>query len=397
MSCLKGKRIVLGVTGGIAVYKSVEILRNLQKKGADVVVVMTKNAQKFVGKLTFQAISGNSVYTDVMEEDFPDKIRHIDIAENADGVVIAPATANIIGKIACGIADDALSTMIMAVKSPVLICPAMNSWMYESIAVQKNIDTLIEYGFNILEPDEGFLACRVTGPGRLPEPFYIVDRLEALLCYKDFKGKNVLVTAGPTVEPVDPVRFLSNHSSGKMGYAIAEAFEKRGAHVTLVSGPVSIEPPFNTDIVKITTADEMLGECQKRMDYTDIIVKVAAVADYKVKNSAEHKIKKSDGSPEIILEENPDIIQTLGSLKKENQIFVGFAAETKDLEENALKKLNSKNLDMIVANQISGENAAFGSRQNKVTLFKKDNTSESLELMDKKDIAGLILDRILQL
>lgn len=394
MFSLQGKNIVLGVTGGISAYKAVEVMRFLQKKGAKVKVVMTDNAKKFVGELTFQAISSDFVYTDVMGEKNPGKINHIDIAEHADAVVIAPATANIIGKIAGGIADDALSTMIMAVRAPVLICPAMNSWMYESRAVQRNLDTLVDDGYNILDPDEGFLACGVTGPGRLPAPELIADRVESMLVEKDFKGKKVLVTAGPTVEQIDPVRYISNHSSGKMGYAIAGAFEKRGADVTIVSGPVAIDPPFNTNVVKIKTALEMLDECEKRMEKTDIIVKVAAVSDYRIKNKAEHKIKKSDGGLDLVLEENPDIIKTLGKSKKENQIFVGFAAETRDLENNALTKLSSKNLDMIVANQISGKNTAFGSDKNMVSLFTKDGKKESFEMMDKKEIANIILDRI---
>lgn len=394
MSFLKGKNIVLGVSGGISAYKAVELMRQLQKKGADVRVVMTENSKKFIGELTFQAISTHSVYTDVMVEESPEKIRHIDIAENADCVVIAPATANIIGKIANGIADDALSTMIMAVKAPVLICPAMNSWMYESRAVQRNLDTLEEDGFNILDPDEGFLACGVTGPGRLPDPVYIADEVENLLIKKDFKGKKVLVTAGPTMEAIDPVRYISNHSSGKMGYSIAEAFSKRGAKVTIVSGPVSIDPPYNVEVVKIKTADEMLEQCEKRIDQTDIIVKVAAVADYKVKNRADHKIKKAEGGLDIELEENPDIIKTLGKLKKENQIFVGFAAETDDLEKNAVKKLKSKNLNMIIGNKIGGKNTAFGADENMVSIFTENGNKESIEMMDKKELSHLILDRI---
>lgn len=394
MSFLKGKNIVLGVSGGISAYKAVELMRQFQKKGADVRVVMTENSKKFIGELTFQAISTHSVYTDVMVEESPEKIRHIDMAENADCVVIAPATANIIGKIANGIADDALSTMIMAVKAPVLICPAMNSWMYESRAVQRNLDTLEEDGFKILDPDEGFLACGVTGPGRLPDPVYIADEVENLLIKKDFKGKKVLVTAGPTMEAIDPVRYISNHSSGKMGYSIAEAFSKRGAKVTIVSGPVSINPPYNVEVVKIKTADEMLEQCEKRIDQTDIIVKVAAVADYKVKNRADHKIKKAEGGLDIELEENPDIIKTLGKLKKENQIFVGFAAETDDLEKNAVKKLKSKNLNMIIGNKIGGKNTAFGADENMVSIFTENGNKESIEMMDKKELSHLILDRI---
>jgi len=394
MSFLKGKNIVLGVTGGISAYKSIEIMRILQKRGAEVRVVMTKNAMKFVGVLSFQALSKNFVYTNVMNEEGPDKISHIDFAEKADGVLIAPATANIIGKIACGIADDALSTMMMAVRAPVMMAPAMNSWMYESKAVQRNLDTLEEDGINILEPDEGYLACGVTGPGRLPEPTYIVDRFESVFARKDFLGKKVLVTAGPTMEPIDPVRYISNHSSGKMGYAIAEAFEKRGAGVTIVSGPVSISPPFNTRVINIKTAKEMLAECKKNIENVDIIVKVAAVADYRVKNSAEHKIKKSDNMLNIELEENPDIIKTLGELKSKGQIFVGFAAETRNLKENALKKLRAKNLDMIVANKIDGANTAFGSDKNKVTFFKRNGEANSIDMMEKSKLSHIILDEI---
>ncbi|PID78320.1 MAG: bifunctional phosphopantothenoylcysteine decarboxylase/phosphopantothenate--cysteine ligase CoaBC [Deltaproteobacteria bacterium] len=397
MSSLQGKNIILGVTGGISAYKSVEILRLFQERGADVKVVMTENALKFVGSLTFQAISGHSVYSDVMSEENPGKINHIDIAAKADAMVVAPTTANFIGKIASGIADDALSTLFMAVRAPVLVCPAMNSWMYESRAVQRNLDIISGDGVNILQPDEGFLACGVSGSGRLPAPFFITEKMESILSRKDFEGKKILVTAGPTVEPIDPVRYLSNHSSGKMGYAIAEAFRNRGGEVVIVSGPVSINPPFDIEVVKIKTASEMLEECVKRIDSADIVVKVAAVADYRVKNISAHKIKKSGEIPVIELEENPDIIKTLGSLKKESQIFVGFAAETQELENNALEKLESKNLDMIVANKISGENTAFGSEKNMVSIFTKEGKKEAFDMMDKKDIAEIILDRIANL
>lgn len=395
MGLLENKLIVLGVSGGIAAYKSVELLRQLQKEGAAVRVVMTQNATGFVGQLTFEALSGHSVYMDVVEKNVSGEIRHISWADRADAVVIAPATANMIGKIANGIADDALSTFIMAVRSPVLVCPAMNSNMYESRAVQRNIDLLEADGFHVLEPDSGELACGITGPGRLPDPPFIVDRLKKILSRSDLKGKKVLVSAGPTIEPIDPVRYISNHSSGKMGYAIARSAEYRGADVTMVTGKTGLPAPSNVSVINILTAAQMYDAMISNMENADIIIKVAAVADYRVKDVAEHKIKKTSDDMVINLEKNPDILKAIGERKK-NQFLVGFAAETRDLRENALAKLRSKNLDMIVGNVVSEEGSGFGSDTNRVTLFYSDGNIEQLPVMGKDNVADALLDRILE-
>lgn len=392
---LKDKTIVLGVCGGIAVYKCVELLRLLQKQGAKIRVSMTRSATEFVAPLTFQALSGETVFTDLFDEKGADaSIRHIRWAEEADLVVVAPATANIIGKMAHGIADDALSTFMLAVRSKVVVCPAMNTAMYESRAVQRNIDILENDGCYIVEPGVGEMACGTSGAGRFPEPRHIVDRIINAMTTKDLAGKRVLVSAGPTREAIDPVRFISNHSSGKMGYAIARIAERRGAHVTLVSGPVDLEPPLNVTIVKVTSAEQMKAAFLEEMKQADIGVKVAAVADYRVKHQAEHKIKKTEDSLTIELEKNPDILKCAGQMKKSGQILVGFAAETRDLAENAVKKLEAKNLDMIVGNIVGGR-TGFGTDDNTVTFFYKDGRVESLESMDKENVAHILFDRIL--
>ena len=393
MTLLQGKRVLLGVSGGIAAYKSCELLREIQRAGGEVRVVMTHAATKFVAPLTFEALSRHPVYLDVVNEGEPGVIRHIDWAEWADYVVIAPATANIIGKLANGIADDALSTLMMAVRCPVLVCPAMNTNMYESRAVQRNIDRLEEDGFHILEPGTGEMACGTTGAGRLPEPPVIRDRLMALTQKKDFRQKKVLLTAGPTSEAIDPVRYISNHSSGKMGYAIACAAEYRGADVTLVSGPVSIPAPLGVDLVSVKSAREMMDAVMEKMAEADVIIKVAAVADYRVANVADHKIKKTAGMPTLELEKNPDILETLGK-KKTNQFLVGFAAETRDLETYAKDKIARKNLDMIVGNLVGDPKSGFGTESNTVTFFYPDGASEPLEAMTKFDVANVLLDRI---
>lgn len=395
MGILENKLVVLGVSGGIAAYKSAELLRQLQKEGAAVRVIMTKNAAAFVGPLTFEALSGHSVYIDVVEKDVSGEIRHISWADKSDAVIIAPATANTLGKIASGIADDALSTFVMAVRAPVLVCPAMNSNMYESRAVQRNIDCLEADGFHVLEPDSGELACGVTGPGRLPDPPYIVDRLKKILSAKDLKGKRVLISAGPTIEPIDPVRYISNHSSGKMGYEIARAAEYRGAEVTMVTGKTGLSVPSNINAISVLTASQMYEAMMANMDDADIIIKVAAVADYRVKDVAEHKIKKTTEDMVINLEKNPDILKAIGERKK-NQILVGFAAETRDLRENALAKLKSKNLDMIAGNVVSEEGSGFGSDTNRVTLFHSDGNVDQLPVMGKDAVANALLDRIME-
>jgi len=393
---LEGKNIVLCVSAGIAAYKSVELLRQLQKMGASVKVVMTKSAQAFVGVATFQAISGFPVMTTVFEEGADASIRHISWAEEADLVVVAPATANIIGKLANGIADDALTTFMLAVTAPVVVCPSMNSNMYENKIVQRNIDSLEGDGFTIIEPGTGELACGTSGAGRFPEPRFIADRIIQRLTPKDLNGKKIIVTAGPTQEAIDPVRYISNHSSGKMGYAIARAAEYRGAEVTLVSGPVSLEEPLNMNFIKIKSASEMRDVVISGMDAADIIIKVAAVADYRAKNQAEHKIKKKSDEMVIELDKNPDILKEAGS-KKTNQILVGFAAETQDLTDNATKKLEAKNLDMIVGNLVGDPSSGFGTDTNIVTLFYRDGRKEPFDSMSKEDVANIIFDRILSL
>ncbi|OQY13170.1 MAG: bifunctional 4'-phosphopantothenoylcysteine decarboxylase/phosphopantothenoylcysteine synthetase [Desulfobacteraceae bacterium 4572_19] len=391
---LSGKKIILGVCGGIAAYKSVELLRLLQKEGADVQVVMTAGATEFVTELTFRTLSKKRVYTNLFSDKDGGDIAHIKLAEEADLVIIAPATANSIGKFAQGIADDALSTLILAVKVPVIICPSMNSGMYENRAVQRNLDILEEDGFRIVEPESGKLACGVSGVGRLPALEYIVDRIKCSVTKKDFAGKKILITAGPTREPIDPVRYIGNRSSGKMGYAIARAAEYRGADVVLVSGPVNIKPPINISLIKIETAQDMAKIVYNELDSTDIIIKVAAVADYRVEEVAEHKIKKNKTDDFILkLVKNPDILMEVG-LRKSEQFIVGFAAETKELEKNACKKLLKKNLDIIVGNIVGCPESGFGTDTNIVTFFYKDGKKDVFPLMEKKSVANVLLDQI---
>jgi phosphopantothenoylcysteine decarboxylase / phosphopantothenate---cysteine ligase len=390
---IKDKKIVLAVCGGIAAYKSVEILRLLKKADAVVRVVMTQNAQRFVGVLTFEALSGQPVFKDLFQEGSEASFRHIEWAQETDGVIIAPATADIIGKLANGIADDALSTFMLAVKAPVLLCPSMNTHMYESKAVQRNLDTLRSDGYFVLEPGFGQLACGTTGPGRLPEPDEIIDRFLGCLSPKDFKGKKILVTAGPTIEPIDPVRFISNPSSGKMGFAVARAAEHRGAEVVLISGPTRLCDPINVTTIRVRTAEEMAREVFQRMVNADVIIKSAAVSDYRPKKTEVHKIKK--GKKELVLRLQPtqDVLKSLGEQKK-NRVLVGFAAETKDLEKNAIQKLTEKNLDIIAGNLVGSRDSGFESDTNSVTLFYKDGSREALPLMGKMEVAHILLDRI---
>jgi phosphopantothenoylcysteine decarboxylase/phosphopantothenate--cysteine ligase len=392
-NAIENKNVILAVCGGIAAYKSVEILRLLKKHQAEVRVIMTQNAQQFVGALTFEALSGRPVFRDMFAEGNEASFRHIDWAQQADGVIIAPATADIIGKLANGIADDPLSTFMLAVRSPVLLCPSMNTRMYESKAVQRNLDTLRSDGYVVLEPGFGQLACGTTGPGRLPEPEEIIDRFLGCLSPKDLKGKKILVTAGPTVEPIDPVRFISNPASGKMGFAIARAAEHRGAEVVLVSGPTRLRDPVNVTIIKVRTADEMARAVFEQMDQADVIIKSAAVSDYRPEKPEAHKIKKEKNEWVLRLQPTPDILKTLGRQKK-HQILVGFAAETRDLEKNATQKLAEKNLDIIAGNLVGGSDSGFESDTNRVTLFFKDGSREALPLMEKMEIAHILLDRI---
>jgi len=396
MGYIKGKNIVLGVSGGIAAYKSAELLRLIKKQDASARVVMTKNASSFVGPLTFEALSGNPVCTGLFERGENSSIRHIEWAKKADAVVVAPATANIIGKLAGGIADDALSTFILAVTCPVMICPSMNTNMYEKISVQRNIDILKKDGYYIVEPSEGELACGTTGHGRLPEPEEILDRLMYCLAPKDFKGKRILVTAGPTREHIDPVRYISNPSSGRMGYAIARAAEHRGAAVVLVSGPASIQSPVNVEIIRTVSAKEMAAAVFDHMENADIIIKTAAVSDYRPSETAKQKMKKGEEEMMLLLQKTEDILLELGKNRKK-KVLVGFAAETENLEKNAKEKLEKKNLDIIAGNLLDGRASGFGTETNKVTLFFRNGDKEILPLMEKESVAHILLDRILEL
>ena len=392
---IEHKNVILGVCGGIAAYKSVEILRRLAQAGASVRVVMTRSAQWFVGPLTFEALSGQPVFKDMFTEDHEASIRHIEWAQAADGVIIAPATANMIGKLAHGIADDPLSTFMLAVSAPVLVCPSMNSQMYASKVVQRNLDTLRSDGYFLIDPGSGELACGTTGPGRLPDPNVIVDRFISCLAPNDLAGKKFVVTAGPTIEPIDPVRFISNPSSGKMGYAVARAAAQRGADVTLITGPTQLPDPTNVTTIRVRTTEEMAKSVYQQFETADVVVKAAAVSDYGPQQSAGHKIKKGKNEWVLSLKQNKDILKALGR-QKTHQVLVGFSAETRDLEQNATQKLTEKNLDMIVGNLVGSAESGFESDTNTVTFFYKDGSKESLPSMEKQAVAHILLDRIIE-
>jgi phosphopantothenoylcysteine decarboxylase / phosphopantothenate---cysteine ligase len=393
------KKILLCVSGGIAVYKAAALTSKLVQAGAKVKVILSDSAVKFVSPLTFQALSRNDVFTDTFEEKNPNVIAHIDLADWADLILVAPATANTIGKLANGIADNMITTTLLAATAPVWIAPAMNVHMYDHPAVKKNISILASYGYQFIEPSEGYLACGYVGKGRLEEPEKIVELIKQHFFNKSslkLNGKTVLITAGPTREKIDPVRFITNHSTGKMGYALAEAAQKEGAKVILVSGPVHLSPPTCVDIVKIESADEMYHAVMDHFDHADIIIKTAAVADYTPKISYEHKMKKQPGDKVIELVRTKDILFELGT-KKKNKILIGFAAETENVEEYAVKKLKAKNADMIVANNVKSEGAGFGKDTNIVTLFKRDGTKIKLPLMSKLEVAHKIIEEIVVL
>jgi phosphopantothenoylcysteine decarboxylase / phosphopantothenate---cysteine ligase len=395
-SAIENKNIVLGVSGGIAAYKSAELLRLFIKEGAHVRVIMTQNAQSFVSPLTFQALSGQTVCTSLFDDSGDASIRHIEWAQKADAVIIAPATADIIGKLANGIADDPLSTFMLAVTCPSILCPSMNTHMFESNAVQRNLDTLRSDGYFIIDPESGSLACGTTGPGRLPEPEDILDRTVYYLMPKDLKEKKILVTAGPTREPIDPVRFISNPSSGKMGFAVARAAEHRGAVVTLITGPTTLLNPNNIGVIRVNTAQEMAKAVFEHMEYSDIIIKAAAVSDFRPADRSEQKIKKETEQLVLSLERTQDILKEIGR-NKNRKILIGFAAETEQLERYAQKKLAEKNLDIIVGNIVGFPGSGFDADTNTVTLFYKDGTNEKLPQMTKKDVANLILDRVVKM
>lgn len=390
------KNLVLGVSGGIAVYKALEIVSLLVKSNVNVDVIMTESATKFVTPLSFQSLSQNMVTCDMFSEPKAWEIQHISLAEKADVFLVAPATANIIGKVANGIADDMLSTTIMATKAKVIFAPAMNTNMYENPIVQDNIKKLKSYGYEFINPIEGRLACGTTGAGKFEDPKVIVDRvLMELNDKKDLVNKNVLVTAGPTIAELDPVRFITNRSTGKMGYAIAKEARNRGANVTLVTGPTSIETPRNINVIKVSTNEEMKNEVMRVFASSDIVIKSAAVADYKPKVYSTQKIKKADGELGINFIRDNDILMELGK-KKEKQILVGFAAESQNLKDNAMSKLDRKNLDYIVANDITASDTGFASEDNKVIILSKDGKEINLEKMSKEKIASSLFDIILE-
>lgn len=390
---ITGKTIVLGVTGGIAAFKAAALCSKLVQKGAKVHVILTKSAMQFIQPLTFQALSRNHVTTDTFEEKEPSKIAHIDLADRADLIVVAPATANFLAKAALGLADDMLTTTLLATEAPVMVCPAMNVHMYNHPAVQKNLSLLKTMGILFVEPGEGFLACGYVGKGRMAEPEQITQEIEHyFLAKKDLQGKRILITAGATRERIDPVRFLSNRSTGKMGYAIAEAARDRGAEVVLVSGVTNINPPSGVQMVFIESAEEMFQAVVAHAGNADIIIKAAAVADYRPAVVLSQKMKKKEENLSIQLERTKDILHYLGQHKKAGQILVGFAAETNNVMEYALDKINRKNLDFIAANNVAQEGAGFGVDTNIVQLYDKDGLIKSLPKMDKRNVAQQILD-----
>lgn len=386
--------IVIGVTGGIAAYKILDVVSGLRKKGFTVHVIMTKNACEFVRPLSFQTLSNNYVITDTFEIPHTWDVEHIAIAKKADLFLIAPASANMIGKIAHGIADDMLSTTVMATKAPVLIAPSMNTNMYVNPIVQENIAFLRQKGYAFLEPDSGWLACGDLGKGKLPTPDTIINAcLEILSPKQDLKGKNILVTAGPTVEPIDAVRYLTNRSSGKMGYAVAQKAAKRGAKVTLISGPTQLNTPIGINRINVSSAIEMYDAVMEHFDEADAVIKTAAVADYRPSEKYEHKLKKSGDDLQLTLTRNPDILQALGK-KKGNKILVGFAAETQNVTAYAMDKIHKKNLDFIVANNVAEDGAGFQSDTNIITLIDSAKNIQTYNKMTKQQAADIILDKL---
>jgi phosphopantothenoylcysteine decarboxylase/phosphopantothenate--cysteine ligase len=390
---LENKKIVLGITGGIAAYKAAELTRAFIKAGAQVRVIMTKSAMEFITPLTMQTLSQGPVYTDMFVPTDQYDMAHIALADFADAFVIAPATGNVIGKIASGIADDLLTTTVMAQNKPTLICPAMNDKMLANPIVQDNILKLKKHGYMVMDSGVGELACKTSGSGRLPEIAEIMQAVEFLVAPKDFAGERVLITAGPTEEPLDPVRFITNRSSGKMGYAIARAAHQRGAKVTLISGPTKIPPPEADQIIYVRTALEMYRAVMEHYEKATVIIKAAAVADYRPKTEAREKIKKDKGIQGIELTRNPDIIAAIGA-KKRKGILVGFAMETQDLLANARQKLLKKNMDMIVANSLREKGAGFETDTNIITIIDRNGKTIALEKMTKINAAHKILDHV---
>lgn len=393
---LKGKCVVLGVTGSIAAYKIANLASALVKLHADVNVIMTKNATNFINPITFETLTSNKCLVDTFDRNFQFNVEHVALAKRADIFMVAPASANVIGKIAGGIADDMLTTTIMAAKCKKLISPAMNTNMFENPIVQDNLEKLRKYGYEIIDPASGYLACGDTGAGKMPEPDVLLQYILSELAHEhDLSGKRVMITAGPTEEAIDPVRYITNHSTGKMGYAIAKVAMERGAKVTLVSGPVAIDPPMFVDVVNVRSAAEMADAVKQRAGENDIIIKSAAVADYRPSTVAAEKIKKKDGEASSIeLERTEDILSYLGAHKRDDQFICGFSMETENMLENSKKKLKKKNVDMIVANNLRTEGAGFGTDTNVVTIIMADETWQ-LPIMTKEEVANSIFDTIL--
>lgn len=395
MERLDGKCVLLGITGGIAAYKMANVASALKKMGADVHVIMTENATKFITPLTFETLTNNKCYTDTFDRNFKFDVEHISLAKKADLMVIAPATANVIAKMANGIADDMLTTVVLAAKCKKIVAPAMNTAMLENPITQDNILKLKNYGFQIMEPASGYLACGDTGSGKLPEPSEIVEQIiYELSCSKDLIGKKITITAGPTREAIDPVRFITNHSTGKMGYALARQAMLRGAEVTLISGQVSLEPVPNVKMIYISSAEDMFNAVKEALPETDILIKSAAVADYTPLEYVDEKIKKKDGDMTIPLKKTQDILGYVADHKREGLFVCGFSMETENMLDNSRKKLHNKKLDMIVANNLKVEGAGFGTETNVVTIITENEMTE-LPLMSKQEVANNILNKII--
>ena len=395
MHMLKGKTILLGVTGGIAAYKSASLASRLVKSGAEVRVIMTEHATNFINPITFETLTGHKCITDTFDRNFEFQVEHVSLAKKADVIMVAPATANVIAKLARGLADDMLTTTILASHAPKLIVPAMNTGMYENPVTQDNLNLCRKYGMKVIEPATGHLACGDDGKGKMPEPEILFEHiLSCCACEKDMDGLKVLVTAGPTQEAVDPVRFLTNHSSGRMGYSIAKACMLRGAEVTLVTGPTALTPPLFVNVVPVISAKDMFNAVTSRSNDMDIIIKPAAVADYRPAEVSDQKVKKSDDALSLALERTDDILKYLGEHKKPGQFLCGFSMETENMLENSRKKLKKKHLDMIAANNLKVPGAGFETTTNVITIITPDSVKE-LELMSKEDAAFRLLDEIL--
>ena len=394
---LHNKFIIVGVTGGIAAYKAAYLVRALKKQGADVQVIMTEAAKSFITELTMQALSGHPVLSETLKPQSNSGIEHIEMATKADAIIIAPATANTLARIRAGMANDLLTAIVLAATCPIYVAPAMNENMWKNPITQDNLKALQNYGFKVISPETGFQACGATGPGRMAEPEHIVDYLVRQLNYKPLAGKKVVITAGPTKEAIDPVRFISNHSSGKMGYAIADAASNLGAEVVLISGPVSIPAPTSVKLVNVISAEDMLSATESHIPHCDIFISCAAVADFRCKNISEQKIKKTGDTDSMTIElvKNPDILSTVGHLSNRPELVVGFAAETQNVEENALKKLKSKNADMIIANNVSDKSVGFNSDNNSITIYSTTHEPANYINTPKNELGYVIMHHCL--